>query len=91
MLAVPKLSWREFIIDKLLSLPPEELHRIGAEVGLIQAGEVVAPGEVATLLLRRAASKHDVLLPSIWRMNWSQLCPAALVSRRRRTSARLSL
>jgi hypothetical protein len=58
MPAVPKLSWREFIIDKLLSLPPDELHRIGAELGLIQAGEPVAPGEVANVLLRRAASKH---------------------------------
>jgi hypothetical protein len=69
MLAVPKLSWRELIIDKLLSLPPEELHRIGAEVGLIQAGEVVAPGEVATLLLRRAASKHmeDELVTAVSR------------------------
>lgn len=69
MLAVPKLSWREFIIDKLLSLPPEELHRIGAEVRLIQAGEVVAPGEVATLLLRRAASKHmeDELVTAVSR------------------------
>jgi hypothetical protein len=58
MPAVPKLSWREFISDKLLSLPPDELHRIGMELGLIQAGEPVAPGEVASLLLRRAASKH---------------------------------
>ena len=58
MPTLPKLSWREFIIDKLLSLPPEELRRIGTEVGLIQAGERVAPGEVATLLLRRAASKQ---------------------------------
>jgi hypothetical protein len=58
MPAVPKLSWREFIIDKLLSLPPEELHRIGMEAGLIQADEPVALGEVATLLLRRADSKH---------------------------------
>lgn len=55
---MPKLSWREFIIDKLLSLPSEELHRIGTEVGLIQAGEPIAPGEVANVLLRRAASKH---------------------------------
>ena len=69
MRAVPKLSWREFIIDKLLSLPYEELHRIGTEVGLIQAGEHVPPGEVATRLLRRAASKHkeDELVAAVSR------------------------
>ncbi len=69
MLAVPKLSWREFIIDKLLSLPPQELHRIGTEAGLIQAGELVPAGEVATLLWRRAASKHmeDELVTAVSR------------------------
>jgi hypothetical protein len=66
---MPKFSWREFTADKLLSLPPEELHRIGMDIGLIQTGESVVPSEVATLLLRRAASKHkeDELVAAVSR------------------------
>lgn len=68
---MPKFSWREFVVDKLLSLRPEELHRIGTELRLIHAGEPYprTPGELGTLLLHRAAAdqKEEMLVPAVYR------------------------
>jgi hypothetical protein len=36
-----KFSWREFVADRLTALPPEELMRIGKELGLIEAQDQV--------------------------------------------------
>ena len=55
-----KFSWREFVADRLTALPPEELMRIGKELGLIEAQDQaeLALGAVEKLLLRRAAAQH---------------------------------
>ena len=64
-------SWREFVVDRLLSLPPEELRRIGIESGLIglEDPETAAQSEVAALLMRRAAAQHreQVLVAAVYR------------------------
>jgi hypothetical protein len=64
-----KFSWREFVVDKLESLPPEELHRIGVTLGLIGTDEELAPGELSTQLMRRAGAgqKARPLVDAVYR------------------------
>jgi hypothetical protein len=75
-----KFSWREFIVDRLTALPPEELLRIGTQLGLIEAVEhsVRAPGEVYKLLLRRATAQHKeaLLVTAVYRSLGQEPPPA---------------